>query len=128
MFEPGTFDIKKVLGPMDLDVMREKSLMYGNRSAESMIYDRILAFSVEAGPGRGDDVRRRISELVSVFKIAAIGQMSPWEQELYTREEEIDPNTYVSPGTIQDIHWIWSRFELLPPKDPMIRGWLGFAV
>jgi hypothetical protein len=98
-----------------------KASPYGeNRSAESLLVERLTGVLVESGPEMDPQVKARLRDYVNGLRIAAYPNMRPHEQELIRDIAESTggwATQVIDPDEIgADIRATWQKFDFKVPE------------
>lgn len=93
-------------------------------STERCILELMIGVLVESGPELNPDIKKRLKNLIGIFRIVAFLNMKPTEQEFLNRwAQSVKAGQFeylLTPETIEDIEWIWRIFNLSVPEQSAV--------
>lgn len=100
-------------------------------STEWLIYQRLLGVLVETGPELDPVIRKRLRNLVGVFRMAMFSNLNPWEQDSvmqWSKATTFDTSALeytINQEAVEDIQWTWRTFELQVPTPEQQHALFG---
>jgi hypothetical protein len=115
--------IEGIIDPKKLEMLKLFPT-YEGHSTEYIIMQTLLAKKVESGPGMDPDLRARLSNLITAFRIINFPNLTPEEQSsmrylasakgINWPELRVDE---INPELTEDVRWIWNTFNLKIPTN-----------
>jgi hypothetical protein len=112
-----------IVSPESIERAKQYPLCEG-WSVEQLIYQRLLGVLVESGPELNPTIRKRLRNLVGVFRMAAFSNMTPREQQSvveWSQTTTFDATSLeyeINKDAIDDIRHLCQTFGLqVPPRE-----------
>ena len=120
------FWLAEFLDPEHIERAKQYPL-YEEASTEQIVYERLLAISIETGPELPPHTRQRLSNLIGIFRVAIYPNLTPDEQasmQLLANATTVDMKSLqfeINDEARDDMQWIWQKIELETPTDKQVR-------
>ncbi len=119
--------LESIISPQRLERLQEYPA-YEGHSKEWIIMDALLAKLVEQGAEMDQQARVRLRNLVSIFRVIMIPNLTQDEQAFMgelaqaTTVNWSELQTEITSDAISDVRWLWGNFGLRKPNDQSGQG------